>query len=727
MLLSGGIISSAFSSPGTTWIEFSTSDPLLTKTTTKSIKSSSVFDDGQCMTPEVQRPQSATPHHWLLVLCLVGLDYFSTLAYLPSLAVAAAGVLAPLAAFAVVLITLCVALPIYCYIVGRSASGRGAVGLLEQMMPGWRGKLIVLTMLGFAAADFVITRSLSVADAAVHLSHNPHGLGLIDRMSPAVELLTPWVPAEWLVGLRPLLTRQVAVTLGMAVLTFGFWQLLQRGFTRRVLWLAVTLVTIYLVSVAIVVGSGLIYVSSHPDLWHNWWQSVQEISSRGSIAQHPIAGIATLSFLSLWAFPQLAIGLSGFELTMTITPLVRGGAGAARDDQNARIANTRKLLCAAAGIMALLVMGSVLVTTLLVPREALAPDGLAEDRSLAYLAHGGPLADGERGSKLNSWFGGVFGSVFDASTIAVLSLAGASVVAGLRSMLPHYLHRLGMALTWAGQTGVVMHLLNVIILIVTVAFHASITTQQWAYATSVLVLVAGAALAAGLDVWRRLHRLSWWWFFVPPILLSCTFFLAMTVVTTFMHPSGVILALSFVVTIVLTSFVSRWLRSTELRFEGFAFSNEATRIRWEAICRREFQVVVPHRPGLLSLSDKNLQIQRDFRLNATIPILFVEATLGDPSEFYHQPLMTIHDRDGLEVLLVSKCVSISHVLASICLALCQPGGRPPEVIFGWSNERPLAANLNFLLLGEGNIPWMVRELVRHAVRDVRLQPRIHIG
>src|SRR5262245_9082888 len=727
MLSSAGTISSASSSPGKTWIEFSTSDPSSTKTATNPSRSNSAFDDGQCMTPEVQRPLSATTNHWRLVLCLVGLDYFSTLAYLPSLAVAAAGALAPLAALAVVLITLCIALPIYGYIVGRSASGRGAAGLLEQVMPGWGGKLIVLTMLGFAAADFVITRSLSVADAAMHLSHNPHGLALIDRLSPAMESLTPWVPAEWLARVRPLLSRQVVITLGMAVLTFGFWQLLQRGFTRRVLCLAVTLVTVYLVLVGIVVGSGLIYVAAHGNLWHNWWHAVQDISSRGSIAQHPVAGIATLAFLSLWAFPQLALGLSGFELTMTITPLVRGGAGTSRDDQKRRIENTRKLLCAAAGMMALLVMGSVLVTTLLVPREALAPGGLAEDRALAYLAHGGLLADGEGGSRLNSWFGATFGTFFDASTISVLSLAGASVIMGLRGMLPHYLHRLGMALTWAGQTGVVMHLLNVIILIVTVAFHASITTQQWAYATSVLVLLAAAALAAGLDVWRRLHRLSLRWIIVAPFLLSCSFFLVMTAAMTFMHPSGVIIALSFVVTIVATSFVSRWLRSTELRFEGFAFSDDAARIRWEAICRREFQVVVPHRPGLLSLSDKNLQIQREFRLNASVPILFVEATLGDPSEFYHQPLMTIADQDGLEVLRVSKCVSVAHVLASICLALCRPGGRPPEVIFGWSNERPLAANLNFLLLGEGNIPWMVRELVRHAVPDVRLQPRIHIG
>jgi len=97
---------------------------------------------------------------WPLVLCLVGVDYFSTLAYLPSIAVQAAGPLAPVAAGGVILVTFLLALPVYWYVVGRVPDGRGATGLLEELISGWRGKLVVLTMLGFAAADLVITRSL---------------------------------------------------------------------------------------------------------------------------------------------------------------------------------------------------------------------------------------------------------------------------------------------------------------------------------------------------------------------------------------------------------------------------------------------------------------------------------------------------------------------------------------------------------------------------------------
>ena len=128
-------------------------------------------------------------------------------------------------------------------------------------------------------------------------------------------------------------------------------------------------------------------------------------------------------------------------------------------------------------------------------------------------------------------------------------------------------------------------------------------------------------------------------------------------------------------------------------------------------------MLAPHRPGLISLAEKSRTLQRDYRLDPAMPVVFVEAELGDPSNFYQKPLLKI-DRDGaLEVIRVSQCVSISHVLAAVGLEMCRGGGAPPEIVFGWSNEPPLAANLNFLLLGEGNIPWMVKELVRRAVPD----------
>lgn len=37
---------------------------------------------------------------------------------------------------------------------------------------GWPGKILVLVLLGFAATDFVITKTLSAADASEHLIQN---------------------------------------------------------------------------------------------------------------------------------------------------------------------------------------------------------------------------------------------------------------------------------------------------------------------------------------------------------------------------------------------------------------------------------------------------------------------------------------------------------------------------------------------------------------------------
>jgi hypothetical protein len=173
----------------------------------------------------LQRPLVAAPQAfaWPLVLCIIGVDYFSTLAYLPSIAVQAAGPLAPVAAGGVVLVTFVLALPVYWYVVGRVPDGRGATGLLEERIAGWRGKLVVLTMLGFAAADFVITRSLSLADATVHLLHNPIGRRWLERLPDELPLdgRTLWPPAERLV--RLLIEPQVLVTLLLSIVSFALW------------------------------------------------------------------------------------------------------------------------------------------------------------------------------------------------------------------------------------------------------------------------------------------------------------------------------------------------------------------------------------------------------------------------------------------------------------------------------------------------------------------------
>jgi len=600
--------------------------------------------------------------------------------------------------------------------------------LLEENTPGWNGKLLVLTLLGFAAADFVITRSLSLADATIHLLHNPHGQRLLERL-PASLLIEDhvwWEPVEHL--LRRLVEPQVAITLGLSIASFAAWHLLKRGIDRRMLNMAALAVVCYLVLTGVVIGSALAYLAQHREIVVAWSDTLFAPRAHAGLSSQTSSPWQwTWLKMALWAFPQMALGLSGFEMIMTLVPRVRGEFGKEPLSRAERVRNTRKLMVTAVVIMAVYLVSAVVVTTLLIPRAELGPNGSAEHRALAYLAHGMPLADQTEGFALNRIFGHRFGDVYDLSTVLILCLAGASVTIGLQSLLPHYLNRFGMEVTWAGRVGAILHVLNAIVLIVTVVFRASPASQQWAYATSVMVLLAGAAFAAAKDLVRPAVR-TWRRDVLAALAAGMSvFFLAMTAVTVLINHSGLTIALSFVLAILASSFVSRWIRSTELRFEGFDFFDANTTRRWNELAASGAKVLVPHRPGLITLSEKREKLQREYYLDPAMPMIFVEAALGDPSNFYHRPFLQIEREQGVEVIRVTRCVSIAHVLAIICLELCREGGTPPQIIFGWSDESPLAANMNFLLFGEGNVPWLVKELIRKAVPDPQCRPRIMIG
>jgi hypothetical protein len=722
--------------------------------------------------PPATMPSGARTYAWWLVLGLVGLDCFSTLGYLPTLAADSEDArAAPLAAAAVSLLLLFAALPVYLYVVGRSPHGTGVTGLLGKYLSGWSGKLFILVLLGFVATDFVITRSLSTADASKHLLANESVQSgaewMLDRKDSLHQALPELLQGEWTNWLFDRWDEQLIVTVMLTLLGFGLYFFLLRGFSSGFLYTASAIVALFLLVNGIVIVSSLVYIVHHPDYTTNW-ASIIGFASRD---KEPIELVLDVVGLAIKSLPALALGLSGFELSMTVAPLVRGREDDDPVQPRGRIRNMRKLLFVTACLMSLLVPASVMSVTFLVPAGMMGKGGVARDRALAYLAHGGVLQPAGRrvttdkpsktlenqdeddempppkdenavnpaekaallaalpsatGADLNPLFGSVFGTIYDLSAVLILVLAGASVTIGLRDLLPQYLTRYGMEMHWANRIGVLLHLFNAIVLIAVIAFHASVSQQQGTYTTSVLVLMAGAALAALVDLHHRWRRSFVRDLASLPFLIVGSIFFVLACWVCYDNPVGLAIALLFVVVLFVAAALSRWMRSTELRYEGFTFADEESGVRWEQIRRLDFQVLVPHRRDQGTLAEKDAEIRARHRLSPDVPIVFIEAELGDPSDFQQHPLMQIVAQDGKEVIRVSQCASIAHVLAAIALEFREVG-RPPEIHFAWSDESPLASNLNFLLWGQGNIPWLVHALIRVAEPDPARQPRVVIG
>jgi hypothetical protein len=669
----------------------------------------------------------AHQNYWLWVLCLVGLDYFSSLAYQPSIAIEASGLLSPFATLGVVILTLFAALPVYCYVAGRSPNGQGALGLLEQSVHGWLGKLLVLVLLGFAATDFVITRTLSVADAAVHIIGNPDSRwqNALETWRAGGESTREMLPDALGQKVIPYWNKQLAVALLLSILGFTFWTIFRRGLRRHVIQIAVVVVVAYLAATAVVVVSGLLYLKAQPELLDNWWQKALSYKTQTGVETSYWSAGLTIAAISFLVFPKVSLGLSGFELSMVVMPMVRGGKSDTPADPRGRVWNARKLLMLAAVIMAAYLLGSSLVTTTLIGADAQPPSGAATNRALAYLAHGGQMINGQPATDLNPLFGELFGTTYDVSTILILCLAGASVTLGLRDLVPQYLHRLGMELEWSHKIGAILICFNVINLATTVIFRAKVDAQRGAYATSVLVLLSSGAVAAALDRWRKRNgpwprRMPWFFALVSVV------FIVSAIAATIRDPHGLLIALGFVAAILIWSIISRVLRSMELRFEGFEFKDPQSQLLWDTLRFLEFPVLVPHRPGQVALDLKEQRIRQRHRLTTDVPIVFVETELGDASDFYQKPLLEVIEEEGRFVIRITGCASIAHTLAAAALELSK-AGKPPEIHFGWSDESPVSANLNFLLFGRGNIPWMVRELMRKAEPDPDRRPNVIIG
>jgi hypothetical protein len=609
--------------------------------------------------PKGAHSEPESTHPWWRVMCLTGVDYFSTLGYQPGIAFLAAGLLSPIATVVLVVVTLLGALPVYLRVAEASPNGQGSIAMLEKIFPRWGGKSLVLILLGFATTDFIITITLSAADAAAHFTHNP---------------LIP-------VGMRG----QMTVTL---VLLGILGAIFLKGF-KEAIGIAVILVSIYLSLNVIVTVTALAEIFRHPTLLPDWTHALS--------SQH--ANPWQMLGVSIFLFPKLALGLSGFETGVAVMPLIEG------EDQAQRVRNTRKLLLTAALIMSVFLIATSFATTLLIQPSQFKEGGEANGRALAYLAH--------------KYLGNGFGSLYDASTILILAFAGASAMAGLLNLIPRYLPRFGMAPEWAAAARPLVLVFLAISFTVTILFRADVDAQGGAYATGVLVLITSAAFAVTLIVWDKAIR----W----PFLFITLVFIYTTAMNIRERPDGLKIASMFIFSMIATSLISRAMRSTELRITGVDLDHNA-RVLLEENGNRTVRLIARKRQAETekSLDQADREVRFAHNLDEDEPLYFFEVERGDASTF-EDKITLCGERVGKHVLFCVSSPVVANAIAAVLIQMEKSTGRVPHAYFEWTEGNPIGNLFRFLFLGEGDVAPLTHEVLRRAIPDVKHRPVIHVS
>lgn len=595
-------------------------------------------------------------HHWFSVLCLTGVDYFSTLAYQPGIALMAVGALAPFSSLLLVIVTLFGAVPTYREVAKRSYTGQGSIAMLENYLKGWLGKFCVLGLISFAVTDFFITITLSASDAAAHMVENPYISQLVGHSNLTIAICM--------------------------VIMLGF--IFYIGFREAILVAMLCTLPFLFLTLIVIAISGSVIIKN-PALFYHWLHApIFKVDWFG------------LFIISALAFPKLALGLSGFETGVSVMPLINNGRSRVESQHErlisyvplARIKGTKNLLLCSALIMSAYLIFSSIVTSVLLKQSQVVDGGEASGRALSFLAH--------------KYIGNLFGTIYDFSTIIILGFAGASALAGLLNIIPRYLPRFGMAPQWASFRRPLVILITLISVLILVVFDANVNSQAGAYATGVLALILSATIAVTIAL-KKESKLK------PSkrIKFKIVYFAMVALVFTYtlidnikIRPDGLVIAFLFFIAILLASAISRWRRAFELRVESHTFLGSESEKLWEEIKDKKVNLVP------ISFGDKSWFKRKEEKIKqyykCESPLAFLTITLRDDRSEFETPLVIkvskMENNRTNYLIEVSGAVALPNTIAYISEQI-----DPIAIYLGLARQNAMEQAIFYVLFGEGEI------------------------